>query len=239
MRVPVIVLLTLIPRCVSYGHADPYTSQDCQPNHHPHANCDEQPDCNEQPDHDRHAHKYGRQQQRRDPIVARAFPAAVQRSKEDRMLHTTRYQGAIVRDDHILLIKHTEHADGRSYWVIPGGRIEPGESEEACVQREMQEETCLQVQVQRLLLETPSVPGDAYQRRKTFLCQIVSGEAAPGYEPEAGAAAKYAITEVCWIDLRNPATWNELIVSDPITYPLLQQLHVALGYGAAASTDSR
>ena len=51
------------------------------------------------------------------------------------MAGITRYPGAIIKDHHILLIKQTEHASGRSYWLIPGGGIEPGETEEACVQR--------------------------------------------------------------------------------------------------------
>lgn len=37
------------------------------------------------------------------------------------MRRTTRCQGAILRDDHILLIKHREHAGGRDYWIVPGG----------------------------------------------------------------------------------------------------------------------
>ena len=46
------------------------------------------------------------------------------------MTPSTRYQGAIIRDHHILLLKQTEHASGRSYWQIPGGRIEQDETEE-------------------------------------------------------------------------------------------------------------
>ena len=53
------------------------------------------------------------------------------------MTRTTRYQGAIIREHHILLLKQTEHASGRSYWLLPGGRIEPEETEERCVQREV------------------------------------------------------------------------------------------------------
>jgi hypothetical protein len=34
------------------------------------------------------------------------------------MSRTTRYQGAIIQDDQILLIKHTEHESGRSYWLV-------------------------------------------------------------------------------------------------------------------------
>ena len=32
--------------------------------------------------------------------------------------------------------------------------------------------------------------------------------------------------------MKPPATWNEQIVSDPITFPLLQRLQAALGYAA-------
>ena len=149
------------------------------------------------------------------------------------MTRSTRYQGAIIRDHQILLIKQVEHASGRSYWLLPGGGIEPNETEERCVQREMQEETGLHVQVQSLLLDEPGTPGGIYQRRKTYLCHILAGEAQPGYEPEGEWASDYSFTEVAWFDLRHPTTWNGLIVADPITYPLLQRIQAALGYPVA------
>jgi hypothetical protein len=37
-------------------------------------------------------------------------------------------------------------------------------------------------------------------------------------------------TEVGWFDLRNSMSWNEQIVSDPITCALLQRIQAALGY---------
>lgn len=144
-----------------------------------------------------------------------------------------RYQGAIVRDHHILLIQQTEHASGRSYWLIPGGGIEHGETEEACVEREMREETYLNVRVQRLLLDEPAPPDGVYQRRKTYVCDVLDGEARPGYEPEPEVAAVYSITDIGWFDLRDAATWHELIVRDSITYPLLQRIQAALGYPVA------
>lgn len=149
------------------------------------------------------------------------------------MNRTIRYQGAIVRDHHILLLKQTELASGRSYWLIPGGGIEPDETEERCVQREMQEETCLHVQVQHLLLDETGIPSEIYQRRKTYLCHVLDGEARPGYEPEEEFASDYAFIEVGWFDLRDPTTWNEQIVADPLTYPLLQRIQAALGYTGA------
>ena len=104
------------------------------------------------------------------------------------------------------------------------------------MQREMQEETGLHVQVHYLLLDETSVPGGIYQRSKTYVCSILDGEARPGYEPEAEYATAYSFTEVGWYDLRHTTTWVEQIVTDPITFPLLQRIQAALGYADAGDS---
>jgi ADP-ribose pyrophosphatase YjhB (NUDIX family) len=142
----------------------------------------------------------------------------------------TRYQGAIIKDDKMLLIRHTEHDSGRSYWVIPGGGREAGETEIDCVIREMLEETNLVVVVKRLLVKS-AIPNDpVYKTRSTYLCHIVSGQASPGYEPEEDAAAHYAITEVAWFDLRSEEGWEASVFDNPIAYPVLQDIRRELGY---------
>ncbi|MDO9334390.1 MAG: NUDIX hydrolase [Dehalococcoidales bacterium] len=142
----------------------------------------------------------------------------------------TRYQGAIVRDHHILLIRHREHNTGRSYWIFPGGGMELDETEEACVQREMKEETNLGVRIISLLLDEAGYPGGVYQRLKTYLCEITGGRASPGIEPEPEVASEYSIVEVKWFDLRNEVNWNPELVSDPLTYLPLQHVRRRLGY---------
>jgi ADP-ribose pyrophosphatase YjhB (NUDIX family)/lysophospholipase L1-like esterase len=142
----------------------------------------------------------------------------------------TRYQGAIIRDHHILLIKHRQHDGSREYWVIPGGGQEPGETEEQCVQREMKEETYLDVRVERLLLDEPAHPESVYKQRRTYLCVPIAGEARPGYEPELDAAQTYSIADVAWFDLRDQTLWGPLIARDPYTYPQLLHIRAALGY---------
>ncbi len=141
----------------------------------------------------------------------------------------TRYQGLIVDNDEVLLIKHRLHTTGESYWVIPGGGLEDDESEVQCVKREMKEETNLDVTVDRLLFDDPATDG-VYVRWKSYLCRPVSGTAAPGYEPEPDAAAAYAISEVRWFDLTDVSSWDDLLRADPYTYPQLVRLREALGY---------
>jgi 8-oxo-dGTP diphosphatase len=59
--------------------------------------------------------------------------------------------GAIIRDaaGRVLLVRRANEP-GRGLWSLPGGRIEPGETEEAAVVREVLEETGLVVTVDRL-----------------------------------------------------------------------------------------
>jgi len=142
-----------------------------------------------------------------------------------------RYQGAIVRDHGLLLIKHRHHVDGHDYWLLPGGGRENGESEEQTVRREMRKETNLDVRVERLLIAQPAFQeGRLVGHLKTYLCTPVGGEASPGYEPELDAAEAYAISEVRWFDLRDPSSWDPQLVSDAITYPQVQRVRALLGY---------
>jgi ADP-ribose pyrophosphatase YjhB (NUDIX family) len=142
----------------------------------------------------------------------------------------TRYQAFIVKNDAVLLIKHREHSTGCDYWVIPGGGLDGNETETECIVREAREETNLDVEVERLLLDEPERPDGPYQWRKTFLCRPVGGQASPGIEPEVEAAEQYAITEVHWFDLRDTRDWDADLLSDPFTYPQVMRARKELGY---------
>ena len=144
-----------------------------------------------------------------------------------------RYQGAIVRDDQLILIRHRMDADGRTFWIFPGGGIEARESPEECVRREMKEETDLDVRVVRLVLDVPEPASDSpYRRLKTYLCEARRGQAKAGFEPEIPerAATSYAIVDVKWFDLRDESDWDPEMLCDPFTYPQVQSLRQALGY---------
>jgi 8-oxo-dGTP diphosphatase len=60
--------------------------------------------------------------------------------------------GAVIKDDQgrLLLIKRG-HEPGAGLWSVPGGRVEPGETDAEALVREMREETGLAVQPGPLL----------------------------------------------------------------------------------------
>ncbi|HTS96979.1 MAG TPA: NUDIX domain-containing protein [Streptosporangiaceae bacterium] len=69
--------------------------------------------------------------------------------------------GAVIndRDGRLLLIRRG-HEPGAGLWSLPGGRIEPGESDQQAVTREVLEETGLTVDCGRLL-GAAELPGPA------------------------------------------------------------------------------
>jgi ADP-ribose pyrophosphatase YjhB (NUDIX family) len=73
--------------------------------------------------------------------------------------------GAIVHDaGGRLLVIRRGHPPGEGLWSLPGGRVEPGESDDEAVVRELAEETGLRVEAGRLVgrVERPGAGGLTY-----------------------------------------------------------------------------
>jgi len=150
------------------------------------------------------------------------------------MPKSTRYQGAIVRDRQILLVQQTDHLLERSYWLLPGGRKEPGETDEQCIEREMLEEIGIYVRVEGLILDE-SIESENIDRRKTYRCAVISGEPRPGHEPEDEYADRYSFTGVQWLDLQQPHAWPVEVTADQ--GPLLKRIREAIGFVEETSSE--
>jgi 8-oxo-dGTP diphosphatase len=81
--------------------------------------------------------------------------------------------GAVVHDaDGRLLVIRRANEPGRGRWSLPGGRVEPGESDEQAVARELAEETGLAVSVGRLVGSvTRPAPGGAVFEIHDYACR--------------------------------------------------------------------
>jgi 8-oxo-dGTP diphosphatase len=90
--------------------------------------------------------------------------------------------GAIISDPggRLLLIKRG-HEPGRGLWSVPGGRIEPGESDEQAVIREVREETGLSVRVGKLIgsVRRPA-PGGASFDIRDYAATVLAGTVTAG-----------------------------------------------------------
>jgi 8-oxo-dGTP diphosphatase len=96
--------------------------------------------------------------------------------------------GAVVHDTRgrLLLIRRG-HEPSRGLWSVPGGRVEPGETPEAAVEREVLEETGLRVRagapVGRVRIPGAGVVYDVVD----FACTLVDPRAAPVAGDDADA----------------------------------------------------
>ena len=104
---------------------------------------------------------------------------------------------------HVLLNRRSDSGE----WSLPSGIVEPDEQPAAALAREVREETCVDIEVERLasLVTEPEVTyanGDRCQfLAMTFRCRYRSGEAAIGDEES---------TAVGWFPVEDlPADLNE------------------------------
>lgn len=88
------------------------------------------------------------------------------------------------RGNRLLLIKRG-HEPGAGLWSLPGGRIEPGETDEEAVVREILEETGLRVECRDLLgtVELPGL-GGAVIEVSDYRAVVTGGDLAPGDDAE-------------------------------------------------------
>lgn len=95
--------------------------------------------------------------------------------------------GIIVRDDSVLIVHRPRYDD----WSLPKGKCKPGESDEACALREIEEETGLSCEIERALGESQY---RVFARRKVvrwFLMRPGDGEFTPGDE----------VDEIAWVPI--------------------------------------
>ncbi|MEU3625036.1 NUDIX hydrolase [Amycolatopsis coloradensis] len=85
---------------------------------------------------------------------------------------TVRCVGGIVHDaqGRILLIRRANEP-GRGLWSVPGGRVEPGETDEVAVIREMREETGLDVMPGTYVGNARRGPYDIHD----YACSVTGG----------------------------------------------------------------
>ena len=85
----------------------------------------------------------------------------------------------VERDGRIMLCQRLPGAHNELKWEFPGGKLEPGESPEAALARELREELRLEVSVGRILDAVLYRYPDREVLVLFYRCRVTSGEPVP------------------------------------------------------------
>lgn len=96
-----------------------------------------------------------------------------------------RATGVLTEEGSILLVRQYVNSDRD--WSLPGGRLEPEETLEQCLKREIKEETGLEVELNRLLYICDRMEPGRHTLHITVEIRPIGGALCAGEEPEAGA----------------------------------------------------
>ncbi|MCC6694126.1 MAG: NUDIX hydrolase [Candidatus Hydrogenedentes bacterium] len=125
-----------------------------------------------------------------------------------------RMAAIIVEDDRLLLVRHSK-AD-RSYWLLPGGGLEFGESMEAALRRELMEEANLEIRVKDLVMANDTIDpnGSRHVINLYFTAEVLSGELRCGND--------HRLEEVRFVPLREVPSLHFYPDTRPALLPAIQ-----------------
>ena len=132
-----------------------------------------------------------------------------------------RVAAVVARKGALLLVRH-QKPDRDPYWVLPGGRLEPGETIPECASRELAEETGLTARFSGILYVSE------FLREGRHTIDVVArmalegeGEASLGSDPEVAPGNEPTLTEVRWVSVEElqeiellPASIQERLLRD-------------------------
>jgi atypical dual specificity phosphatase len=128
----------------------------------------------------------------------------------------------------LLVVHHQDPDSGESYWVLPGGGRERGETLAEAAVREVREETGIPVRIVRRLRIPPAVP---YAGHAVFLAEALS-DAEP--RPTVDLASERYLRAAAWYPL-TPA--NPLGPLTPAFWEYLAPRMARLARGAGSAAD--
>jgi 8-oxo-dGTP diphosphatase len=107
----------------------------------------------------------------------------------------------VERDGALLLVRH-EKPGREPYWVLPGGRLVPGETIPECAERELLEETGLEGRFASVLYVSEFLREGRHTVDVTARVEVWHGKARLGRDPEVGEGLDPTLKEVRWVEIR-------------------------------------
>jgi 8-oxo-dGTP diphosphatase len=98
------------------------------------------------------------------------------------------------------------------YWEFPGGKIEPGETPEDSLRREIAEELGCTVAVGALVAEATHTYGEKQVRLRTYWARVVAGEPVPTEHERLAWVARAELSALRWAPADLPTVERLMLV---------------------------
>jgi 8-oxo-dGTP diphosphatase len=129
---------------------------------------------------------------------------------------------AVVEQEGALLLVRHQKPDSDPYWVLPGGRLEPGETIPECAGRELAEETGLTAGFSGVLYVSEFLREGRHTIDVVARMDLEGGaEANLGSDPEVEPGTEPTLREVRWVSVEElweiellPASIKERLLRD-------------------------
>ena len=111
-------------------------------------------------------------------------------------MKTIEVVAAVIHKDGKYFATQRGYGEFEGLWEFPGGKIEPGESHETALKREIEEELGIDISIENFLCTTNYDYSSFHLIMHCYLCNIISGEIELKEHKDA-----------CWL---NPEAFNDV-----------------------------
>ena len=106
---------------------------------------------------------------------------------------------AIILKDNLYFATQRGYGEFEGMWEFPGGKIEAGESPEDALVREIQEELCINITIEKFICTTKYDYPSFHLTMHCYLCSIASGNVELREHKSARWLTVETFTDVGWL----------------------------------------
>lgn len=116
-----------------------------------------------------------------------------------RLKKTIEVAAAIIIKDGKLFATQRGYGDWKDWWEFPGGKIEPGETSQDALKREIREELQTEIEVRELLTTVEYDYPKFHLSMQCFVCSVISGHLSLLEHEDARWLGKDELDNVKWL----------------------------------------
>ena len=106
---------------------------------------------------------------------------------------------AIFRKENTIFATEKGYGEFKGYWEFPGGKVEPGESLEEALRREIREELQVEINIEEKFTELDYDYPHSHLTMHCYFCSVLSGEITLVEATDARWLKKEELNTVKWL----------------------------------------